>query len=516
MISNTDAPESPMMVSPRRDVHSANTTTTATTKMTIAARRKALAEEQPQRAAINQNLFTFQHRINVTINVTNNLLTIQRREVDGSNLSSTHHGTATEANLSLLQPCASIETYDEGWNQTKKLIMENIGDDPRLTPHYLYQSLLDPWFTTNIVNQTVCHASSRFLQPPNRHIFMDEGDDNNDDDTFTDNDWLVRFTYLAIYLHQHLPAMKELKMKTSCLVNSTDNNNNNNYNNSNYQCDANTKYLVVALPRKGAGATFRSGAVSALLAGLAMNRVVLFVNYRRFGTVNMRSPWHLASLTKCPRGDYQCYFLPVTPCVLTEEEVHNATVRQLEILAKEEEGHVLAEAKVHATLEQERVVVIDGSSAPVLLHASALQRIHERIYELVVKHVSSTKHHVPPHVLEQYRSLWMPSLILDHHHHNTSSSPKQRRRRQEKSGNKHHDTTTTRTTTTTTPLNQSEPSSHHYDHATSTEHHAALLYMLRPNWTFRNELEHVVLKAISQQQNDLNPEWSFGIPIRGN
>lgn len=344
--------------------------------------------------------------------------------------------------------CLPFNNSDEWWNQTR---LSNIDNEPQLDPTYLYETLLDPW-STQVVNQSICHENSRFLDTvPGR---------------LSDLDWQIRLLYLGLYLHQHLPAMKHIETRRLCqFINTSAIPTPQNVSISgDYHCRPDTKYLVVSLPAKGAGATFRAGAVPALLAGLATNRVVVFVNFRPFGSVQMRSLWDLASVKHCPRGDIQCYFLPITPCVLTQEEVRNSSeVDQASAVT------VLADGRDGKGMINRRILVVNAKSAPLALFPRAERKMRARIYDLV-KDVAA-KYNVPPQVLENLR----------------------------KSSNEQ-------------PQDLSKDLHGNYNRGRSSLHHAALLYLLRPNREFQHALQGVVQKAIPR---DYDPEWSFGIPIRG-
>ncbi len=69
----------------------------------------------------------------------------------------------------------------------------------------------------------------------------------------------------------------------------------------------------------------RYGAVPALMASLATDRMVLFVNHSLVGPPFLQPPW---SQVKCERRDAQCFFLPSSLCVLTHHEVEQAYLIQ--------------------------------------------------------------------------------------------------------------------------------------------------------------------------------------------
>ena len=56
------------------------------------------------------------------------------------------------------------------------------------------------------------------------------------------------------------------------------------------------------------------------MAGLSSDRVVLFTGRKDDGS---RSTWDLAS---CDRADHQCFFMPMSPCVISQEDLDNAWV----------------------------------------------------------------------------------------------------------------------------------------------------------------------------------------------
>eukprot|EP00563_Minutocellus_polymorphus_P012815 CAMPEP_0181066710 /NCGR_PEP_ID=MMETSP1070-20121207/25485_1 /TAXON_ID=265543 /ORGANISM="Minutocellus polymorphus, Strain NH13" /LENGTH=82 /DNA_ID=CAMNT_0023147321 /DNA_START=37 /DNA_END=282 /DNA_ORIENTATION=- len=62
-------------------------------------------------------------------------------------------------------------------------------------------------------------------------------------------------------------------------------------------------------------------------AAMASNRVVLFVNSARVGSEETRSHWTMAS---CARHDIQCFFMPLSPCTITEKDLQLAPVLTME------------------------------------------------------------------------------------------------------------------------------------------------------------------------------------------
>lgn len=112
-----------------------------------------------------------------------------------------------------------------------------------------------------------------------------------------------RLTYLAIHEHQHWHARKEARERMHCEPK-------HGVGNFDYECP-NAKFIVSDLRTEGMGHSLRYGAVSSLLLGLGTDRVVLYP-----------TPWIAASCKE--RHSHQCFFMPMTPCVITQEELDNA------------------------------------------------------------------------------------------------------------------------------------------------------------------------------------------------
>lgn len=174
---------------------------------------------------------------------------------------------------------------------------------------------LRPYFE-RLLNQTICLDNSRFVHAP--------ASTDIDDDELV-RIWSTRLVYLAIHFHQHKPAIPDALARhrggdpnsESCspqeLLGKHD------VGPFDYQCSDDTKYIVASLSGVGLGANMRGGASVAILSAMNVDRVVLFVNQGPEGT-NINSPWPLAS---CDRLDQQCFFMPVSPCVLTHKQIND-------------------------------------------------------------------------------------------------------------------------------------------------------------------------------------------------
>ena len=151
-----------------------------------------------------------------------------------------------------------------------------------------------------------------------------------------------RLFYLAIHEHQNRPAREEAKARFSCAEDNygrgltipyskpsppeIDQNisattitpNTNIVGDFDFECP-DAKFIAATIKTEGMGASVRYGALSALRLGMMTGRVVIFP-----------TKWGMAS---CNRHDFQCFFMPPSPCVITEAELAQApTVAKNDLL----------------------------------------------------------------------------------------------------------------------------------------------------------------------------------------
>ncbi|CAB9500848.1 expressed unknown protein [Seminavis robusta] len=155
--------------------------------------------------------------------------------------------------------------------------------------------------------------------------------------------WNIRLHYLAIHVHQHLPALPEARARQEqpqAFQQSVQQHQQHQIGTLlfDYECPG-TNYLVANLLNYGIGADVFWSMVHFFKAGMAVNRVVHFVNKELPPHLTQhqayRDGWQLAS---CPRGDYQCTFSPPSPCVPTLEDLENGyqlNATELQVLRKE-------------------------------------------------------------------------------------------------------------------------------------------------------------------------------------
>ncbi|CAB9522696.1 expressed unknown protein [Seminavis robusta] len=135
--------------------------------------------------------------------------------------------------------------------------------------------------------------------------------------------WNIRLHYMALHIHQHLPALPEARARQDNPQAFQRIQQQYDIGNFDFEC-RNTNYLVANILNYGIGADVYWSMIHAFKAGMAVQRVVHFVNQQLPSNVtknkDYRAGWQLAS---CPRKDYQCTFCPPSPCVPTIEDLHN-------------------------------------------------------------------------------------------------------------------------------------------------------------------------------------------------
>ena len=233
------------------------------------------------------------------------------------------------------------------------------------------------------LDETLCLEGSRFLTP----FYNMSHEDNKDSVSMAVRIWTTRIVYLATTFHQHYLAWEEYNHRRrrqstypspSCQAVWDQLN----ISHNDFECPK-AKFLVIPLGDNGyverirlamvllsilcltffdciilkrLGANFKLGAMAALKASLATGRVALYINsFNHTKHRWLQKPWTLAS---CPRRDYQCFFRPPSPCVLTHEEYQTA-----HFLNKSETRMLFRQGSL-PHLEHERVVVYTPNFRP--------------------------------------------------------------------------------------------------------------------------------------------------------
>lgn len=257
--------------------------------------------------------------------------------------------------------------------------------NPMMHPHHL---LLHPFTFDKILDQTLCYKMGRFRNVSSHW---------NASDPQQIHDWEFRLLYLALHRYLHMPAHAEYQQRRACgyavpnhkndagTMPSTSSRNNSttttpygHIGNMDYECP-NAKYLVTVINgRAGMGAVMKSSVMPSIYMAFATGRIPLFMQAIQ-GEGVPEVITHPLMLTSCDRRDWQCIYLPISPCVLTLDDLRNATV-----LNAGESRNLKQSGKLNNILNQAKVLV-SGSFVTVPLHTNfpIHDLIRTKAYEIV-------------------------------------------------------------------------------------------------------------------------------------
>jgi hypothetical protein len=189
------------------------------------------------------------------------------------------------------------------------------------------------------------------------------------------------------------------------------------------------------------------------------DRIVVFLSYTETGHEYLQMGWPLAS---CDRFDYQCFFMPPTPCTVTHEELANAyqlTNKNFRSIMKL--NSILPEVAHH------KVWTFNSQFVPITYFPVKAMLLLQKYAEKLVAAVPQAKY-------PEYKKLLKQAA---------STIGK-------KDGNR---------------------DGYNYAAASFKVHHALTLYSLRPNPTSAQKLANIMTDIIPK---DLDPERAVGLPIR--
>jgi hypothetical protein len=197
--------------------------------------------------------------------------------------------------------------------------------------------------------------------------------------------WAVKLIYLSIHFHQHKFALPEAEQRYKSInrtegcspVSQVELFDEYGVGRYDYECP-NAKFLVLPLGGNGLGANVRNAVVPALMLGLMTDRVVLLMNNvpRTFSSPN-DFIHHLWLLSSCPRLDYQCFFWPLSPCVLTEHDLENAYALNISESRKLRENDMSYAAHHRVWIWQPDFDPING------YHVESGEKLYEYAKELI-------------------------------------------------------------------------------------------------------------------------------------
>jgi hypothetical protein len=330
---------------------------------------------------------------------------------------------------------------------------DSLMNDRYVTSMILTPLLSDPTHSKVLLQQSLCHSNSIFLS------VNDIGDDLINPSNQTIHFWALRFIYFAVHIHQHqharLEAQARHRHRDICQpemslrkIGMYD-----------YECPG-AKFLVVSIGRLGLGAVMRLGVVNGLMAGIATNRTVLIINNAPVGPKFLTQEWLLAS---CPRKDMQCFYLPTTPCTLTEKELRNA--KQLE---RGETRRVFKKGEIPKHLMNERVLLMD-----------------------IVLRPQRNPPTFPPVLREIVMTHLIDPLVREH-----PDDPR---------------ISMFRKAADSILVTEPEDGSYYYFGSVSKASHALIFYAMRPNLHYAQKLDHIMKETIPK---DFDPDLAMGLPIR--
>lgn len=299
-----------------------------------------------------------------------------------------------------------------------------------------------------ILQQSMCHNDSRFL---------------NDTDSLTDDRsmelWVVRLTFMAMHRIQHQFAVPEAQqrattttMTTECQQLAQDYQ----IGQYDYECP-HGKFLVVPIENLGLGAVMRTTVLSGLLAAMATNRTVLFINNAPVGPKPIQQAWFHAS---CDRLDVQCFFHTPTPCVLTHDQLKHAPVmnqfRNVTKLFRNPN-----EMKEESFFDQEQTIVLP------------LKTITRRVPNTI------------PKILRNF--------ALEFHNSLGQDDPRR---------------------TVVQQVAQRFVSNVHHDKVDQLISYGLVLYAMRPHLESQTKLRSVLEQVVPPSSTKALPEVTLGLPIR--
>eukprot|EP00980_Cylindrotheca_fusiformis_P005001 scaffold1062_cov130-Cylindrotheca_fusiformis.AAC.7 len=313
--------------------------------------------------------------------------------------------------------------------------------------------LLNKVHSRSLLQQTLCHDKSRVLT-------MDAPEEDYTNPSIaTIQAWTFRLIYWATHINQHLPAVPEAKLRVTQSQLCQTEMELRQIGIFDFECP-DAKFLVVSLGKLGLGAGMRLGAVNALVAGIASNRTVVFLNSAPVGPKTLREPWPLAS---CSRRDMQCFYMPITPCTLTYSDIEHATV-----LGKEHTRRLFQLGELGSDVNEKRVLVMNHALRPQRTPPTLRQNL-----------VSIIKLHILRPLQEKRPDDPLLGLLGEATNQVLADAP----------------------TYNTYP----------YYGKASNVNHAFVMFMMRPNRYYAKKLNSIIRQTIPE---DFDPKMALGLPIR--
>jgi hypothetical protein len=217
-------------------------------------------------------------------------------------------------------------------------------------------------------------------------------------------DWYHRFFYLTIHWRFHQPALREHRLRRECLEMDARQGTRHvesfmeehKIGRMDYECrhhNDTQKFLVVPVGSVGFGAFLNTQAVLSVLLALQTGRIPIF-SVRAFFPWQTRGgrktdPWLLAP-TKCLRKDMQCYFLPPSPCTVTDQDLREAPVWGS--TRTEQNWFAKDNLVMPPQLEESRVVVVNPGLAIKAQGTRRLRKIASSVIQELLAEWKGEQH----------------------------------------------------------------------------------------------------------------------------
>jgi hypothetical protein len=309
-----------------------------------------------------------------------------------ANTTSTKESPSSSSSFSELLPL-SVENSCFAYNSDKWLNTKiESNNDDGFTPE-LVEILLDGpshfQKLPSLFDQTICHEDSPLRSFPQTKEQRQQQQNQqgrgilNEDgiDLASVEDWYQRFLYLALHWKFHRHALPEYQARKTCEEKDAKDGNNNlqsfmkehKIGLMDYEC-RDAKFVVAPVGSIGLGAFLNTQASLTILLALRTNRIPILSSRSFFPWQKEKArgdPWLLAP-TNCSRKDMQCYFLPLSPCTVTEEDLLNAPIYGVD---RAEQRYLVKNVTVPPELENERIVVLNSGLAGKTVDTSDMRSI---------------------------------------------------------------------------------------------------------------------------------------------
>lgn len=380
-------------------------------------------------------------------------------------------------NSSWLKDCFKFNS--KAWLHGPRVRNIQVPDELLIPMMQQSRQLYDHIIVDKLLGQTLCYPTGRFRNTSYSTM------KSNESSSSQSNEWELRLFYLILHRHFHMNAFSEFRQRQACgllkvpspsLASSSQNHFDQvrplpyDLGNFDYECPGSKFLVIVVSTRAGMGAVVKNGVVPSLFMAFATGRIPLFlqaVEGKGLPAVfTNRLP-----LASCDRGDWQCVFLPTSPCVLTLEDLRNATV-----LNENETRDLKKRAYLPSKLNETRVLVINLSDmkpfhARFAIHEKMRKKAFEVIQE-ILHHWNTTQAYETSAVQRDVLVAAAESMSVPYTSAEASQNRKLRMLR------------------------------------------AGLFYALRPNPMARREIELQLHDALPNQTDASNRQF-FGLPIRG-